>query len=46
MSVTLSEIFARPIAHRGLHDRALGIVENTSSALRRAIEQGFAIECD
>lgn len=46
MSATLSEIFARPIAHRGLHDRALGIVENTSSAFRRAIEQGFAIECD
>jgi glycerophosphoryl diester phosphodiesterase len=37
---------ARPIAHRGLHDRARGIVENTLSAAEAAIAVGFAIECD
>jgi glycerophosphoryl diester phosphodiesterase len=37
---------ARPIAHRGLHDRATGIVENTLSAAEAAITGGFAIECD
>ena len=39
-------LIARPIAHRGLHDRARGVVENTISARPAAIEQGFAIECD
>ncbi|WP_406853844.1 glycerophosphodiester phosphodiesterase family protein [Alsobacter sp. KACC 23698] len=39
-------LIARPIAHRGLHDRARGVVENTASAARAAIEKGFAIECD
>lgn len=37
---------ARPIAHRGLHDRASGILENTLSAAEAAIAGGFAIECD
>ena len=37
---------ATPIAHRGLHDRASGVIENTISAARAAIEKGFAIECD
>jgi glycerophosphoryl diester phosphodiesterase len=37
---------AKPIAHRGLHDRASGLIENTLSAARAAIEKGFAIECD
>jgi glycerophosphoryl diester phosphodiesterase len=46
VSERLDAIFARPIAHRGLHDGALGIVENTRSAFRAAIEAGFAIECD
>lgn len=46
MSEAVSAIFARPIAHRGLHDGARGIVENTRSAFRAAIEAGFAIECD
>jgi glycerophosphoryl diester phosphodiesterase len=36
----------RPIAHRGLHDRAAGIVENSPSAARAAMAGGFAIECD
>jgi len=37
---------AAPIAHRGLHRRASGVIENTLSAARAAIEKGFAIECD
>jgi glycerophosphoryl diester phosphodiesterase len=37
---------SRPIAHRGLHDAAQGIIENTRSAFAAAIARGFAIECD
>ena len=36
----------RPIAHRGLHREARGIVENTPSAVLAAIERGYAIEVD
>jgi glycerophosphoryl diester phosphodiesterase len=35
-----------PIAHRGLHDKTQGRFENTLSAARAAVEQGFAIEVD
>jgi glycerophosphoryl diester phosphodiesterase len=35
-----------PIAHRGLHDEARGIIENTASAFRAAIAGGYAIETD
>jgi glycerophosphoryl diester phosphodiesterase len=35
-----------PIAHRGLHDFHKGIIENTLSAFRAAIQKGYAIECD
>jgi glycerophosphoryl diester phosphodiesterase len=38
--------FARPVAHRGLHDRAAGRIENTLSAIRAAAEAGYAIEID
>jgi glycerophosphoryl diester phosphodiesterase len=38
--------FDRPIAHRGLHDRARGIIENSRAAFEAAIARGFAIECD
>ncbi|WP_036302679.1 glycerophosphodiester phosphodiesterase family protein [Methylobacterium sp. 77] len=37
---------ARPIAHRGLHDRAAGIPENTVAAAQAAVAHGYAIECD
>jgi glycerophosphoryl diester phosphodiesterase len=37
---------ARPIAHRGLHDAASGVIENTPSAFRAAIDGGYGIECD
>ena len=36
----------RQVAHRGLHDRALGIPENSLPAFARAVEQGKAIELD
>lgn len=38
--------FLRPIAHRGLHDAAGGIVENTVPAFEAAIAGGYGIECD
>jgi glycerophosphoryl diester phosphodiesterase len=37
---------ARPIAHRGLHDAAHGIIENTASAFAAAIAGGYGIETD
>jgi len=37
---------ARPIAHRGLHDAAAGVIENTASAFAAAIAGNYAIECD
>lgn len=38
--------FLRPIAHRGLHDAAKGVVENTRPAFEAAIAKGYGIECD
>ena len=37
---------ARPVAHRGLHDFARGIIENMPAAAQAAIDGNFAIECD
>jgi glycerophosphoryl diester phosphodiesterase len=37
---------ARPIAHRGLHDRARGIIENMPAAAQAAVSGNFGIECD
>ncbi len=42
----LDWLVARPIAHRGLHDKANGIIENTASAFAGAISQNYSIECD
>lgn len=39
-------LVARPIAHRGLHDRDKAIAENSESAFAAAIARGYAIECD
>ena len=36
----------QPIAHRGYHDMNKAIWENTLSAFSRAVEAGYAIECD
>ena len=38
--------FFRPIAHRGLHNPAAGIVENTGPAFAAALAKGYGIECD
>jgi glycerophosphoryl diester phosphodiesterase len=35
-----------PVAHRGLHDAAAGIPENSLAAMVEAIDAGFAIELD
>jgi glycerophosphoryl diester phosphodiesterase len=37
---------ARPVAHRGLHDAARGIIENMPGAVTAAISGNFAIEVD
>jgi glycerophosphoryl diester phosphodiesterase len=42
----LDWLTARPIAHRGLHARKRGFVENTESAFTAAIAGNYAIECD
>jgi len=42
----MTMLFDRPIAHRGLHDRSKGVIENSRSAFAAAIERGYAIETD
>jgi glycerophosphoryl diester phosphodiesterase len=37
---------ARPVAHRGLHDRTCGVIENMPAAAAAAVAANFAIECD
>jgi glycerophosphoryl diester phosphodiesterase len=37
---------AQPVAHRGLHDRSRGIIENMPGAAAAAVAANFAIECD
>jgi glycerophosphoryl diester phosphodiesterase len=37
---------ARPVAHRGLHDAARGVIENMPAAAQAAIAGNFSIECD
>lgn len=37
---------ARPVAHRGLHDRSRGIIENMPAAVQAAIGGNFSIEVD
>ncbi len=39
-------VFLRPIAHRGLHDRSSGRIENTAPAFLAAIAKNYGIECD
>ncbi len=43
---TLDWLIARPIAHRGLHDSARGVIENTAAAVRAAIAAGYGTEVD
>ncbi|HYZ44756.1 MAG TPA: glycerophosphodiester phosphodiesterase family protein, partial [Xanthobacteraceae bacterium] len=42
----LDWLIARPLAHRGLHDDAQGIIENTMSAFAAAVAGHYGIECD
>ena len=42
----LGWLTARPIAHRGLHDAANGIIENTAAAAAAAIAGRYGIETD
>jgi glycerophosphoryl diester phosphodiesterase len=42
----LDWLTARPIAHRGLHNRADGVIENTATAFSAAIAGNYAIETD
>lgn len=42
----LDWLIARPVAHRGLHAAATGIIENTPSAFAAAVAGNYAIECD
>lgn len=42
----LAWLVQKPIAHRGLHDRARGVEENSASAFAAAVDHGYAIECD
>ena len=45
--VTLRDwLTARPFAHRGLHDAADGVIENTAGAVRAALVAGYGIEVD
>ena len=45
--VPLPPAFLRlPLAHRGLHDHANGVIENSLSAFRAAINAGYGIELD
>ncbi|MEM5476174.1 glycerophosphodiester phosphodiesterase family protein [Pacificibacter sp. AS14] len=47
MKVSLQDVFLKsPIAHRALHDEALGRAENNFAAIEAAIEHGFGIEID
>src|SRR5258707_15538666 len=39
-------LIARPVAHRGLHNAAAGVIENTPSAFAAAIAGNYGIECD
>ncbi len=41
-----TEFLTRPLAHRGYHDRSLGIPENSRSAFEAAVDTGYGIELD
>ncbi len=42
----LDWLTARPVAHRGLHEAAAGVIENTASAVTAAIAGNYGIEVD
>jgi glycerophosphoryl diester phosphodiesterase len=40
------EFLTIPLAHRGLHDRSAGVIENSMGAVKAAIAAGYGIEID
>src|ERR1044071_10157375 len=44
--MNLDRLFEHPIAHRGLHDAGAGIIENSRSAVLRAVDAGYGFEVD
>jgi glycerophosphoryl diester phosphodiesterase len=46
VATSLDWLIARPIAHRGLHDAAHGIIENTAGAMQAAIDANYGVETD
>lgn len=46
MPTSLDWLTARPIAHRGLHDAAHGVIENTAAAVEAAIAANYGVEID
>ena len=42
----ISHWMSQPFAHRGLHDKDKGIIENSRSAFEAAIDHGFGFETD
>ncbi len=41
-----AEFLTSPFAHRGLHDRAAGVIENSRSAIKAAVAAGYGVEID
>jgi glycerophosphoryl diester phosphodiesterase len=46
MTHALQHLMSRPIAHRGLHNRSQGVIENSHAAFSAAVAGNFGIECD
>ena len=45
--ISLPEVFVQiPLAHRGLHARAAGRIENSPAAVQAAAEAGYGVEVD
>lgn len=42
----LDRLFEFPIAHRGLHDAANGVIENSRTAVWNAMQHGYSFEVD
>lgn len=40
------EFLDRPLTHRGLHDRAKGVIENSAGAVRASVAAGYGVEVD
>ena len=41
-----SDFLTKPLAHRGLHDRSKGRIENTMASFVAAVDHGYGIELD